>query len=64
MKREGQNNLNIFDFQTKPFDKEIAVPEPVEELGDEEGSKEDIDGSKGENQDDLTHVIDNNDYLV
>ena len=42
----------------KPLDKEKAVPEPVEELGDEEGSKEDIDGSKGETKDDSTHVID------
>ena len=46
----------------KPLDKEKAVPEPVEELGDEEGSKEDIDGSKGETKEnDLIHVIDIND---
>ena len=67
MKREGQDVLNIFDFQTNPYDKEIAVPEPVdeeEELGDDEGSKEDTDGSKGETQDDLIHVIDIYDYLV
>ena len=47
----------------KPLDKEKAVPEPVEELGDEEGSKEDIDGSKGETKDDSIHVIDINDYI-
>ena len=35
-----------------------------EELGDKEGSKEDTDGSKGETQYDITHVIDINDYLV
>ena len=35
-----------------------------EELGDKEGSKEDIDGSKGETQDGITHVIHIYDYLV
>ena len=35
-----------------------------EELGDKEGSKEDTDGSKGETQDGITHVIHIYDYLV